>query len=312
MAGKILGLCVGFVPIMANAGWMKTDLPDEMRGTSAAMYSQEASPVRGEGPSLDLRVFDKGDGAPGVMLELKSATADDCPSREEGKQTCNLQVRFENGAVQSVSFASKDGKSFIPTSMGAFSGAVINAKFLYVEIPVDKFNLQYRFDLTGIDVEYKPGPSISILGFEIGSAYPGRKPDLPVSSEARGDICYSGEQLQGVFKGVVVAKATLCFYNDVFYQALVVPGTKASYTAGFKFLTEKFGKTDPDGIYPSWPDEGDKLITRNVREASYFSVGKIRYDYPFIISDEAWSLMVPKREEQSRLDARCAISKDRK
>lgn len=297
MALRILGLAIGLIPLMASASWLKTDLQDEMRGTSTVMYSQEVAPIRGEGPKLILRVFDNGDGAPGAMLELESGIADGCPSPEEGRQTCDLQVRFERGSVQAVSFASKEGKSFMPTSMGAFSGAVMNAKFLYVEIPIDKTNVQYRYDLTGIDAKYTPSPTIALMGFEIGSSYIGQRPNLQISRQDGDEVCYAGKNLAGVFKGVVVEKATLCFYKDVFYEALIVPGSKASYAAGYKLMTEKFGKADPDGIYPSWPDDKDKLINRNVREASFFSLGSIRYDYPFIITDEAWSLMVPKPEK---------------
>lgn len=294
MAGKFLILALGLVPVVAKAEWVKTDVRDEMRGTNTTLYSQEVPPIDGLGPNLTLRVFDKNDGAPGVMLNLSKGAAEGCPVPEPGRQTCDLQARFDEGEVQGISFATKDGKSLMPTGLGAFSGAVLNAKVFYIELPIDGTRMQYRYDLSGLNVKYNPGPEISILGFVIGNAYSAEKPGLKISRGAGNHVCYSGENLSGAFQGSVVSKATLCFYKDVFYQAIVVPGTKASYASGYKYLTSKFGKPDPEGIYPSWPDDGDKLISRSVREASYFALQKNRYDYPFIITDEAWSLMAPE------------------
>lgn len=287
-----VGVLVGLTPMAASAGWTKTILKDEMRATNTVMYTQEVLPIRGQGPKLILRVFDKNDGAPTAMLDIDSGRADGCP--EPALQTCDLQARFDDGEVQGLSFATKDGKSLIPANLGAFSGAVLNATALYIEIPIGGSFAQYRYDLAGIDVKYTPGPSVSLMGFDLGVAYPEKRPDLKVSRNTGDHVCYTGENVKGVFAGVTVSKASLCFYKNIFYQALVTPGSKNSYIEGYKYFVGRFGKPDPDGIYPTWPADSDKLIKRSVREASYFAVEKNRYDYPFIITDEAWKLMIPK------------------
>lgn len=290
--GRMVLLLLGVMPLVASAEWAKTAVEDEMRSSSTLMYSQEVEPIRGQGPKLALRVFDKDDGAPTAMLSVGSGRVDGCP--EPDLHSCDLQMRFDEGEVKEISFASQDGKNLIPTRVGAFAGAILSSKIFYIEIPVNGSTAQYRYELAGINVKYAPGPNISVMGFELGSAYPGRKPNLEVSRSEGEHICYSGDNVKNAFAGATASKATLCFYKDVFYRALIVPGVKASYKAGYKYLVDRFGKPDPDGIYPSWPNDSDKLIQRSVREAAYFAVEKNRYDYPFIITDEAWDLVIPK------------------
>ncbi|KPA87080.1 hypothetical protein PF66_06425 [Pseudomonas asplenii] len=288
------GLLLSLVPLASNADWAKTPLRDEMRAIESLMYSQESSPILGQGPKLTLSVFDKNDGFPAVMLSIETGVVDGCP--EQGLQTCDLQARFDNGEVRGLSFATRDGKRLTPTNSGAFSGAVIASKILYIELPIGGSIAQYRYELRGLEAKYIAEPSISFMGFELGGSYPEQKPNMEASGGEDGHTCYSGKNIQNVFSGVSVSKVTLCFYNDVFYQAFIVPGSKQAYAVGFSYLSKKFGKVDPDGVYPSWPADTGKLIRKNVRSASYLSVGKNKYDDAFIITDEALSLRVPKSQ----------------
>ncbi|QZP24480.1 hypothetical protein [Pseudomonas mosselii] len=125
-------LVLSILPTICQAGWVSSEIKDEMRSSSTQMYTQEASPINGSGPKLTVRVFDKGDGAPSAMLDLSRARVEGCPER--GETTCELEVRFGDGTVKKVLFSTEDGKQFIPTEMGAFFGALYHGDKLFVEM----------------------------------------------------------------------------------------------------------------------------------------------------------------------------------
>lgn len=279
------------VPAVCHAAWVHSEIKDEMRSSSIQMYTQEASPLNGSGPKLTIRVFDKGDGAPSAMLDLSGARVDGCPER--GETTCELEVRFGDGGVKKALFSTEDGKQFIPTEMGAFFGAVYHGDKLFVEMHVDGYPYQYRYTLDSLPTKYDQNPQIEILGFKIGSKYEKERPALE-NNKVNGDTeCFWGENTQDVFKGANVGKVSMCFYKGVFYQAIVTPGNKAAYQAGYNQMMKAFGKPDPDGVYPSWPDDKDLRINRNIRSAAYMTPTKGDYKAPFLISDDSWDLLVP-------------------
>lgn len=284
-------LALSILPSISQAEWVSSEIKDEMRSSSVKVHTINSKPINGSGPSLTLRVIDKGDGDPGAMLDLARARVDDCPER--GEKTCDLELKFGDGSVKKIMFATDDGQKFIPTEMGAFFGAVFHGEKLFVEMHVDGYPYQYHFTLDPLPVQYTPGPEIEVAGFKIGSKYEKDRPDLDRVKSDAGDECFSGKNVKNVIDGATFESVSMCFYKGAFYQAIITPGTKAAYQSGYKKMVKAFGKPDPDGIYPSWPDDKDLMISRNPRSAAYFTVGKGNYNHPFIISDESWTLLVP-------------------
>lgn len=284
-------LVLSILPTICQAGWVSSEIKDEMRSSSTQMYTQEASPINGSGPKLTVRVFDKGDGAPSAMLDLSRARVEGCPER--GETTCELEVRFGDGTVKKVLFSTEDGKQFIPTEMGAFFGALYHGDKLFVEMHVDGYPYQYRFTLDRLPTKYDQHPDIEILGFKLGSKYEAERPTLEASKVDGDKECFWGENTQDVFKGTKVEKVSICFYKGVFYQAIITPGNQAAYQAGYSLVVKAFGKPDPDGVYPRWPDDKDLRINRNIRSAAYMAIKKGDYKAPFLITDDSWDLLVP-------------------
>jgi len=225
------------------------------------------------------------------MLDLSGARVDGCP--EQGEATCELEVRFGDGAVKKTLFSTEDGKRFIPTEMGAFFGAVYHGDKLFVEMHVDGYPYQFRYTLDSLPIKYDQRPEIEILGFKIGSRYEKERPSLEKSKVNGDQECFWGENTQDVFRGTTVGNVSMCFYKGVFYQAIITPGNKSSYQAGYSLMMKAFGKPDPDGVYPHWPDDKDLRISRNIRTAAYMTSKKGDYQAPFLISDQSWDLLVP-------------------
>ncbi len=283
-------LALGIFPIHANAEWTRSVVTDEMRQTQTVIHSNTVSPLNGTYPELSLQVMDSGDGRPTVIFQLERGIANECLKNED--RSCELNVRFDNGLVKSLSFAAKDGV-IIPTRNGAFTGAVVSASVLYIEVPVGGTTSQYKYDLQGLEVNLSKEPVVTLLGFNLGETYPLKRPALEVSKTEGKKICYSGEGVTDVFPEVAVKEVTLCFYNDVFYLAIVDPGSKKSYDAGKKLMVKYFGKADPDSLHPSWPDNKGRLIEKNVKSAFYFGFKEADYSQPFIIRDDSFELLVP-------------------
>lgn len=143
---KCLGLCsiLALLAITTNASadWVKGEIDDQMRGTSKAFYLTETKPVSGDGPSIGLRVFDDKEGQPGVAFTLSQGSFGGC------KQQCEIELRFDSGAIKKVKFASASGRTVTPAEMVAFAGALKLSKTLYVEFDVGQDQiLQYKFDV---------------------------------------------------------------------------------------------------------------------------------------------------------------------
>ncbi|HDS1700950.1 hypothetical protein [Pseudomonas sp. BP7] len=291
LRAAILLSCV--FPISANAGWERSEINDEMRSTSTTMYRQGAVPIGGGGPTLNLIIFDKGDGAPSAMLGLAGASVEGCPKKDMA--TCDVPVRFDVGAVNEVPFGTRDSRNLVPELSVAFVGSILGSKVMYVELPVLGIKHQYKYDLSELPVKYDPNPKISILGFELGKSYPVRDLDIPVTREVGDHVCYAGKSAKNALGDAPAAKVNLCFYRGVFYQAIVTPGSKGSYDAGFRYFNSKFGQPDRDGLMPSWP-KTEKVISKFVVTASYFELKKNDYTREFIVTDEAWRLLIPKLE----------------
>lgn len=280
-----------FAPFV-NAEWVKSEVKDEMRGSVTMVFSQTAKPMNGGGPNATLMVLDKKDGKPGVVLHLEDGKVKGCPKPDES--LCNASIKFDDGKVREELFASDDGRQLIPTQVVAFAGSVARAKQVFVELNVSGIGTrQYKFDSGALDLSIDEGKQLALLGYQLGKRYPDVGPPLQKAKSEGLDVCYVGDNLSGVLGSEKMQKSTLCFFDGFFYSAVVIPGTKAGYNSGAKYLTSVFGKPDPDGIYPSWPNRGGKLLDTDTRRASYFSIGKKSYSEPFIIADEIISPFVP-------------------
>lgn len=287
---SILVLNVIF-PMYAVAEWVRSVEIDEMRQTETVINSNTVSPLNRARPDLSLHMIDGGGGSHTVIFELERGVVDGC-SKDETR-LCDLDVRFDEGSVKSLSFASTDGVTFIPTDNGAFAGAVVNASVLYIEVSVGGVINQYKYDLKGLDVDFSTGPLVTFLGFNLGERYPDKRPTLEVSKTQGNEVCYSGEEVREVLAEAVVKKVTLCFYKDFFYRATIVPGDKKSYDAVYRLMVKYFGKPDPDALYPRWPDDKDKLVGKNVKSAFYLTFDKANYNMGFIVTDDSVDLLVP-------------------
>ncbi|MGA5718106.1 hypothetical protein ACPCWF_05675 [Pseudomonas atacamensis] len=281
-----------FAPLV-NAEWVRSEVRDEMRGSVTIVFSQTAKPADGGGPSATLMVMDKKDGKPGVVLHVEDGKVKGCPAPDGS--LCSASIKFDDGKVREELFASDDGRQLIPTQVVAFAGSVVRAKQLFVELKVSGVGTrQYKFDSGALDLSIDEGRPLTLLGYQLGKKYPDVGPPLERTKGEGLDACYTGDNLPNVLGPEKMQKSTLCFFDGFFYSAVVIPGTKAGYASGVKYLTSVFGKPDPDGVYPSWPNRGGKLLDTDTRRASYFSIGKTTYTEPFIIADEIISPFVPQ------------------
>ncbi|NNA99209.1 hypothetical protein [Pseudomonas gessardii] len=277
----------------AQAEWQKSEIKDEMRGKSTSVFSLTSSPISGSGPDVTLMVLDKNDGQPGVVFSVKDGRTEGCPTADSSY--CNVNVKFDDGKVLAENFSTAEGTHLVPSEVVAFAGTITKARNLFLEVDLKQYGLlQYKFSVKGLDIFIDRSPKVKVLGFELGEAYPNL--DIPLTkSKVNGmDVCYAGENIEGVFGPGKAEKVHMCFYDNVFYSAIVTPGTKPTYVAGVKYLNSVFGKPDPDSIYPSWPNTGDKVIRRSTKRASYLTFEKNKYGLPFIISDEVISPLVPE------------------
>jgi len=279
--------------LQAKADWMKSEVKDEMRGRSITVISQTASPNYGAGPKATLTVLDKNDGKPGVVLTLESGRTKGCPGT--GGSYCKVNIKFDDGMVSEELFATDDGKRLFPSKVVAFVGTITKSKNLFVEVTLEEYGtLQYKFPVLGLDVSLDRGPVLKILDYKVGEKYAEVGHPLVKSKTEGLDICYVGNDVEGVFGAGRVKTATLCFYDGVFYSAIIIPGTKLAFNSGVKYLNSVFGKPDPDAVYPSWPNDGDKLLKASTKSVAYLTFGKNTYGDPFIISDEIISPLVPE------------------
>ncbi|WP_434606775.1 hypothetical protein J3P80_08895 [Pseudomonas sp. D2-30] len=287
----ILGLG-SMIASLAHAEWMKSEIKDEMRGTSTIVFSQTSSPLAGDGPSVTLMVLDDKDGKPGVVFNLNSGRTEGCPAADNS--FCNVNVKFDEGKITEELFATTDGKQLIPSQVVAFAGSVSIAKKLFIEVELQGVGTrQYKFIVGDLDIPVDRTPSVKLLGYELGRKYSDVPSPLKKVKANGLDVCYEGEGLTGLFSAEPVNKATLCFFNGVFYSAVIIPGTKASYVSGEKYLTKIFGKPDPEALYPSWPNKGDNLLNKNTKRAAYFTFSPNSYYDPLVITDEIVSPLVP-------------------
>ena len=277
----------------AHAEWQKSEIKDEMRGKTTSVFSVTSSPIAGSGPDVTLMVLDKNDGLPGVVLVVKEGRTEGCP--EADGSYCSVNVKFDDGKVREESFSTAEGTHLVPSEVVAFAGTLTKASNLFLEVNLKHYGLlQYKFSVKGLDVLVDRSPKIKVLGFELGEAYPNLDIPLIRSKVSGSDICYAGENVEGVFGPGKAKKVHMCFYDNVFYSAIITPGTKPTYVTGVKYLNSVFGKPDPDSTYPTWPNNGDKVISRSTKRASYLTFGKNRYEDPFIIADEVISPLVPE------------------
>ncbi|MFJ2456734.1 hypothetical protein ACIOWK_34435 [Pseudomonas protegens] len=277
----------------AHAEWQKSEIKDEMRGKTTSVFSLTASPVSGAGPDVTLMVLDKNDGLPGVVLAVKEGQAEDCPTADSSY--CNVSVKFDGGKITEESFSTTEGTHLVPSKVVAFAGTITKANNLFLEVNLKHYGLlQYKFSVKGLEVRVDRSPNVRVLGFELGVEYPNIDIPLTVSRTNGLDICYAGDNVEGVFGPGKTKQVHMCFYGGVLYRVIATPGTKSAYTAGVKYLSSVFGKPDPESIYPSWPDNGDKVIERSTKKASYLTFEKNRYGDPFIISDEVISPLIPE------------------
>lgn len=277
----------------AQAEWQKSEIKDEMRGKTTSVFSLTSSPISGSGPDVTLMVLDKNDGLPGVVFLVKNGRAEGCPTADNSY--CSVNVRFDDGKVIAENFSTAEGTHLIPSGVVAFAGTITKASNLFLEVDLKQYGLlQYKFSVKGLDVLIDRSPKVNVLGFELGEAYPNLDIPLAKSKVNGADVCYTGKNVEGVFGVGKVEQVHMCFYNSVFYSAIVTPGSKPTYVAGVKYLNSVFGKPAPDSIYPSWPNTGDKVIKRSTKSASYLTFEKGKYGLPFIISDEVISPLVPE------------------
>lgn len=284
---------VPWLALPAQAEWQKSEIKDEMRGKITSVFSLTSSPISGSGPDITLMVLDKNDGLPGVVFSVKDARTEGCPTA--GDSYCSVNIRFDDGKVLAENFSTAQGSHLVPSEVVAFAGTITKASNLFLEVNLKQYGLiQYKFSVKGLDVLIDRSPKVKVLGLELGEAYPNL--DIPLAkSKVNGvDICYTGKNVEGVFGPGKAEQVHMCFYDGVFYSAIVTPGSKPAYVAGVKYLNSVFGKPDPDSIYPSWPNTGDKVIKRSTKSASYLTFEKNRYGDPFILSDEVISPLVPE------------------
>lgn len=284
---------VPWLALPAQAEWQKSEIKDEMRGKTTSVFSLTSSPISGSGPDITLMVLDKNDGLPGVVFSVKDGRTEGCPTA--GDSYCSVNVRFDDGKVLAENFSTAQGTHLVPSEVVAFAGTITKASNLFLEVDLKQYGLlQYKFSVKGLDVLIDRSPKVKVLGLELGEAYPNL--DIPLAkSKVNGvDICYTGKNVEGVFGPGKAEQVHMCFYDGVFYSAIVTPGSKPTYVAGVKYLNSVFGKPDPDSIYPSWPNTGDKVIKRSTKSASYLTFEKNRYGDPFILSDEVISPLVPE------------------
>ncbi|WP_421547355.1 hypothetical protein [Pseudomonas sp. QD4] len=289
-------LALTFAPWLvssAQAEWKKSEIKDEMRSETTTVFRQTEMPISGTGPEVTLMILDKDDGHPGVVLSLDKGKADGCPSLDSS--FCKVSVKFDEGKVREENFSTDDGVHLVPTQVVSFAGTVTKAKRLFIEVDVKGYGpLQYKFQIEGLAVRIDRSPRIKIYGYELGESYPNLEISLQQTKSEGLDVCYSGSDVAGVVGDVKVKKINICFYNGVFYTALIIPGTKSSYEAIVKYLKSEFGKPDPDRTYPSWPDDGDKVINRSTKRAAYVTFGKNRFGDFFVISDDIVDPLIPE------------------
>lgn len=276
----------------ASAGWERVVAKDEMRGKSIVSYTQTVPAITGSTARLQVSVLENANGNPGVIFNVVGAMPQRC---DDGTKLCDVPVKFDKGSVEKELFVI-DGSSLTPTHNLAFLAAMIAAKTLFIEVSLaDGGRVQYKLDTAGLDLGVEKKPELSLMGFELGGQSATLPDGMKKYSEQGADICYSSENVSGVFGQGSVKSVSLCFYEGVLYLASIVPGSKAAYTEGVKFLDAKFGPYDKSDVYPRWPRDSGKVIDTNTRSATFLSIGKVDYNTSFMISDDVVSRFVPKR-----------------
>ncbi|WP_085708267.1 MULTISPECIES: hypothetical protein [unclassified Pseudomonas] len=280
-----------FFPAYASAEWQQSSVTDEMREKTTAVFTQVAKPIDGKGPSVEISVIDNADGRPGAVIFLDGGVPDNCPVKDSAY--CEINVKLGSGAVEKMRFTPADKSRLIPQKSTAFVGSLKLASTMYVEIDIKNVGpRQYKFQTGGLPVAVDRSPNLTVHGFDLGQEYKGDKPGLTQLRVNGSDICYQvsdgGDSLgNGRFQD-----ARLCFFEDVFYQAILSKGESGSYEAGKKYLISVFGKPDTDSVYPSWPNDGDKVIVKSTKRASYMP-GLKKSDGLFLIYDDIVSSLVP-------------------
>lgn len=288
-----LALCVSD---HAAAEWQESSVKDEMRGKTTAVFVQSVKPINGAGPTIRLTVLDSGDGRPGVVINVEGDVVDKCPAQDSAY--CEANVKFDDGEIDDGSFASKDGTSLIPMKVVAFAGTIAASKTLYLELELKKNGrTQYKIDTAGLKVKIAE-TTITVHGFEMGKSYAGEKLGLREKKTAGDRSCYEVVDSGPVMGDSKAKDARLCFFKDVFYSASVTPGSKAAYESGKAYLSSVLGKPDPDGIYPSWPNNGDKVLDKATKSAFYMNIKKNDYASSFLITDDIVDPLVPADKPQ--------------
>ncbi|MDH0892897.1 MULTISPECIES: hypothetical protein [unclassified Pseudomonas] len=267
------------------AEWKRAKLNDEVRNVSSDHYSVQASPINGVGPALAINIFDDKSGSPKATLKTFNASILDCKA-EVDVSTCNISYKLDEGKVIDEVFYLVSADMLVPSKTVELAGAIAKSKSLYIEIPTKAGGkLQYKFSTSGLTIEVNRYPKVSISGYTLGERYTDLGTDLALTSQKGNSTCYDIKNPSGVLGAAKVSSATLCFVDQVFYMALVQPGTKKSYDSISSFLDKVFGSRDKDLIYPRWPKDDARvsLVTRN---ASYFTFVKNSYTDFFMISDE--------------------------
>ncbi|AIR90245.1 hypothetical protein [Pseudomonas cremoricolorata] len=283
-------LALSLLPLAADAGWSQNQLNDPSQPGPITFYTQPASPTRGHGPGLELMVIDSHDGEPAALLNFADGGPDSCQG-EQGT-ACTAKVRFDQGATTELKvLGNADGK-LVPADMGAFTGALLHARSLTVEVAFSGKPVHYRFDLPPLNIEQSRPATVTIIGFDLGRAYPDKKPALNKGKSANGSTCYDGKNVANALAGNTAAAVTLCFYKDVLYSALVTPGSERSYNAAYSYFSERFGEPPADSPVLFWPDV-DTRMNRTQTQVIAFISEDGTFDSPFIITDRRWSLLAP-------------------
>ncbi|WP_028694423.1 hypothetical protein [Pseudomonas cremoricolorata] len=283
-------LALSLLPLAANAGWSQQQINDPSQPGPSTAYTQPASPIGGHGPELQLMVIDSHDGEPAALLNFADGGPDSC---QGGQGTaCTAKVRFDQGATTELKFLSDNGRQLAPTDLGAFTGALLHARSLTVEVAFSGKPMRYRYDLAPLNIEQSRPATVTVMGFDLGRAYPDKKPALSKGKSANGSTCYDGKNVANALAGNTAAAVTLCFYKDVLYSALVTPGSERSYNAAYTYFSERFGEPPADSPVLFWPDV-DTRINRAQTKVIAFTSEDGTFDSPFIITDQRWSLLAP-------------------
>ena len=281
------GICLSSTAFAVS--WDRYEIKDEMRGTTTQGASITANATYDPSVSLTMQIIDKGDLEQAVIFQLKGARAD-C-----AKEICDLNVRFDEGAVMSESMAvNPDRTTIIPTKTSTFAGAVGLSPVVYVEIPVlNKPAMQFKFDIEGAPFPRIKNPSFKFAGVALGDSAAKLPPQFVA---ANGTRCHEARNVGGQIPNQKIASVKMCFYKDMLYLVMIDTLGKSDYAAMSKYMTAQLGKRDSESYLEQWPANPGKVLDPRAVSATFWPMGKQKGAGQFFVMDESISYLVPEKQ----------------